>query len=248
MPLFIGLIVVQLLLIAHVVRTGRSYYWIFILLIAPGIGSLAYVVVELLPEWSGSPRARRAARSMRKVVHPGADLKTRERELKLSGSVDAARKFAAELVEAGRYEEAITHYKEALTGLYEDDPDLMLGLAIAQFRNGDFQATVDTLDRLIEKNPDYRSPDGHLIYAQAVEAIGDDDKAREEYKAVAAYYAGAEAKLRYGWFLERHREMDEALAQFREICATAELAPKHYRKSQQQWIREAKSAIQRIAG
>lgn len=246
MPLVILSVVIQIALILHVAKTGRPMYWIFIILIAPGIGSLAYFIVEVLPGLSSDYRARRAMRGVRKTLNPDADLRQRKLEHKLSGSVDAARHLAGELVDSGRYKEAIEHYENALTGLFEHDPDLLLGLATAQFGNGDFEKTRDTLDRLIEHNPDFRSAEGHLLYARACEACGQKDKAREEYEAVTAYYAGAEARARYGKFLETEGDAEAALEQYREILTAAELAPRHFRKAQKQWINEAKSGIGRL--
>lgn len=247
MPILILSVIVQIGLIIHVLRTGRATYWVFIILIAPGIGSLAYVIVELLPGLSGNYRARNAFRGVRKTLNPGGDLRQREKEHKLSGSVDATRHFAGELADNGRYEEAIGHYQRALTGLYEHDPDLLLGLATAQFGNEQFDDARQTLDRLIENNPDFRSSDGHLLYARSLEACGDNEKAREEYVAVAAYYAGAEARLRYGRFLETQGDNEAALAEYEEIMTVADLAPRHYRQAQKSWINEAKAGIQRLS-
>ncbi len=238
---------VQIGLIVHVLRTGRNMYWVFILIIAPGIGGLAYLVVELMPDLMHSWRARRALRAVKKTLDPGADLRQRQRQHRLSGSVDAARHLAGELIASGRYAEAIQHYESALTGLYEHDPDLMLGLAIAQFSDERFEEARDTLDLLREKNPDFKSPEGHLLYARATEACGDDVKALEEYKAVAAYFAGAEARVRYGQILERLGDDDAARAEYEEIIDVAELAPRHYRKAQREWITQAKDGIKRLA-
>jgi hypothetical protein len=246
MPIALSAII-QVALIVHVVKTGRPYYWIFIIMI-PGIGPLAYAVVELLPELTGSFRGRRAIRTVKKTLDPGGDLRQRERELRLSGSVDATRHLANELIENGQYEQAIEHYENALTGLYEHDPDLLLGLATAQFGNEQFEDARQTLDRLIEHNPDYRSADGHLIYARANEACGNIDKALEEYEAVSAYYAGAEAQLRYGKLLEETGDRDKALEQYEDIVNAAELAPRHYKKAQREWIREAREGISRLSG
>ncbi len=246
MPLLVLAVLVQIALIVHVLRTGRPMYWVLILLIAPGIGGLAYFIAELLPELSSDYRARRAMKRVKKTLNPDADLRRHEKELKLSGSVDAARRVAGELVESERYAEAIEHYENALTGLYEHDPDLLLGLATAQFGNAQFDDARSTLERLIEHNPDYRSPEGHLLYARTLEQCGDDEKARVEYDAVSAYFAGAEARLRYGQFLEKLGDKAEALEQFEEIVNGAELAPRHFRKAQKRWISEAKAGIGRL--
>ncbi len=166
----------------------------------------------------------------------------------MSGSVDATRHLAGELIDNGQYQQAIVHYEQALTGLYEHDPDLLLGLATALFGNDQFDEARQALDRLIEHNPDFKSAEGHLIYARANEPCGDHDKALEEYSAVAAYYAGAEAQLRYGLALERQGDNAGALERFEEIIAAAELAPQHYKKAQREWIGEARNGIQRITG
>ena len=238
---------VQIGLIVHVVRTGRSMYWVFILIIAPGIGGLAYLIVELLPDLMHNRRARGAVRGITKTLNPGAELRHRQRAHQLSGSIDAARHLASELVESGRYVEAIEHYESALTGLYEHDPDLMLGLASAQFGNEQYEDARTIMELLIEKNPNFRSPEGHILFARAVEACGDDEKALDEYKAVASYYAGAEARLRYGLILERLGNGEAAQAEYEEIVTAADLAPPHYRKAQREWINAAKDGIKRLA-
>ena len=187
------------------------------------------------------------------IIGPGLAAKEKPVDLELllaadvSGSVDAARHLASEMIDKGQYQQAIVKLEEALTGLYETDPDLMLSLATAQFGNDQFEDAMHTLDRLIEHNPDFRSADGHLIYARSVEQCGDTEKALEEYEAVAAYYAGAEAKLRFGQLLEKTGDTDKALQQYSDIINAAELAPKHYQKAQREWISAAREGFRRLA-
>jgi hypothetical protein len=190
--------------------------------------------------------ARSAIRGIRKRLDPEADIRRHKKMHKLSGSVDAARHLAGELVASGRFDEAIRHYEEALKGLYEHDPDLLLGLAQAQFGHGEFSKAQATLNTLIEHNPDFRSQDGHLIYARSAEECGDLEKAEEEYKAVATYYSGAEAEIRYARLLEKVGKASEALPVYQDVVTAAELAPRHYRKAQKAWIAEAREGIKRL--
>lgn len=241
-------VILQIALVVHVFRTGRAVYWVYIIVFVPVVGSAAYLIVEVLPELFGHRRTRSALREIRKTLDPDADIRRHEKLHKLSGSVDAARHLAGELVAAGRYEDAIRHYEEALKGLYEHDPDLLLGLAQAQFGNGEFAKAQATLDALIEHNPDFRSQEGHLIYARSAEESGDLEKAEEEYKGVAAYYSGAEAKIRYARLLEKVDKPNEALSVYQDVVAAAELAPRHFRKAQKAWISEARDGIKRLGG
>jgi hypothetical protein len=245
-PIIILSVIVQIALVVHVMRNGRPVYWIYLIVFMPVVGSIAYFIVEILPELSGNRHARGAIRSIRKSLDPEADIRQHAKLHKLSGSVDAARRLAGELTASGRYTEAIQHYEEALAGLYEHDPDLLLGLAQAQFGNSEFAKARQTLETLIDKNPEFRSADGHLLYARSIEACGDLQKAEEEYRAVSAYYAGAEARLRFARLLEQLDQPAEALVVYEDVVTTADLAPRHYRKAQKEWIAEAKSSIKRL--
>ncbi len=84
-------------------------------------------------------------------------------------------------------------YQTCLTGVFADDPKLLLGYARAQFEAGDAAGTRATLDDLIQKNPEFKSADGHLLYARALEAEGNVEKALSEYATLAEYFPGAEA-------------------------------------------------------
>jgi len=237
---------IQIALVIHVFRTGRPVYWAFVIFFLPAIGSIAYAVVELLPEFAGSIRGQRALRGVKKTLNPGAELRQRERQLGLSGSVDAARHLARELIESGRFADAALHYENALTGLYEHDPDLLLGLAEAQFGDERYEDAQHTLERLNEHNPDYRTGPGHLLYARTLEKNDDLEAAENEYGAVARYFAGAEANVRYGRLLEKLGRPDEALAQYEEVLLSTDVAPRHYRKAQRRWIAEARESARRI--
>jgi len=246
MPYLILMYAVQIGLIVHVLKTGRPPYWCFVLLMAPGIGALAYIIVEILPNLQNDMRARRALRGVRRTLNPDGDLRRRQIEHQLSGSVDAARHLATELMEKGRYGEAVTHYRTALSGIYEHDPDLLLGLATAQFGDGDAAGCKQTLDTLKETNPEYRSPDGHLLYAKTLQELGDLERAEEEYSSLAGYYPGVEARIRYAQLLERVDKQEAAREEYAGIIAAAELAPRHFRKAQKEWLAAAKTGAARL--
>ena len=244
--LFIVSLLIQAGFIIHVIKTGRNQLWIWVLVI-PGLafaGILAYIVVEILPELFRSRAARRPARGLRKARDPGADLRRYENEARVAGNVASRQRYAEELVRHGRYDEGIAQYREALTGLYEHDPNLMLGLAQAQFGKGDAAGARATLDELIRLNPEFRSPVGHLLYARALEAEGNVQKAMEEYRVLATSYPGAEAAVRYAQLLQAQGERAEAQRVARELLEQARIAPGHYRRAQRTWLEAAQRLLQ----
>ncbi len=227
---------IQAALIVHCIKTGRNFLWIWVLLLLPGAGPLAYVAVEIIPDLFRSRAAQRTARGFKKAIDPGADLRRFENEARVAGNVASRQRYADELTRHGRYDEAIAQYRSALTGLYEHDPNLLLGVARAQFGKGDAASARATLDDLIRLNPDFRSPEGHLLYARALEQEGNTDKALEEYRALAPAYPGAEAAVRYAQLLLAKGRREEAQKVARELLEQARIAPGHYRRAQKPWL------------
>jgi hypothetical protein len=236
-------LVIQVVLIVHVVRTGRNQIWIWILVLLPLAGPIAYIAAELLPDLFRSRAAQRAGRGLRRAMDPGRDLRRYANEVQVAGNVASRQRYAEELVRHQQYDEAILQYRGALTGLYEHDPNLMLGLAQAQFGKGDPAAARTTLDELIRQNPDFRSPDGHLLYARALEAEGNVQKALEEYAVLAPSYPGAEAAVRYAQLLKAQGRLTEAQKVVRELLEQARIAPRHYRRAQQPWLDAAQRLL-----
>ena len=176
-------------------------------------------------------------------MDPQGDLRRYESEARLAGNVASRQRYAEELARHARYDEAIAQYREALSGLYEHDPNLMLGLAQAQFGKGDARAARQTLDELIKENPTFRSPAGHLLYARALAAEGDIPKALEEYRVLAPSYAGAEAAVRYAQLLAAQGQHAEAQRVARELLEQARIAPGHYRRAQREWLEAAQRLL-----
>jgi hypothetical protein len=234
-------LLIQVGFIVHVIKTGRNTMWIWVLII-PGValpGMIAYLLVEILPELMRSRGARRTARGMRKAFDPGGDLRRFESEAQVTGNVASRQRYAEELVRHARYDEAISVYRQTLSGLYEHDPNLLLGLARAQFGKGDAPAARATLDELMARNPDFRSPEGHLLYARALEAEGNADKALEQYRELAPQFPGAEASVRYAQLLKAQGRGGEAARVARELLEQARIAPAHYRRAQRSWLESA---------
>src|SRR5512138_579245 len=236
MLFFVLSIVIQVLLIVHCIKTGRNTIWIWVLALLSYAGIIAYVAAELIPDLLGSRTARRAGRNMKKVLDPTADLRRYENEARVRGNTESLQNYARELARQGRHDEAIAQYRKALTGLYEHDPGIMLGIAQAQFGKGDAMGARQTLDELIRLNPDFRSPQGHLLYARSLEGEGNVAKALEEYKVLATSYPGAEAGARYAQLLKSQGRAQEARKIAQEMLEASRIAPEHYRRAQKEWL------------
>ena len=102
---------------------------------------------------------------------------------------------------------------------------------------------VKSLESLQTHNPDFRSAEGHLLYARALEAEGQIDNAIREYSAVSGYFPGVEARYRLALALAGAGKDAAAGSEFESILNDAKLAPPHFRKSQKTWIDAVKQEM-----
>ena len=238
MPIYLTYFI-QILLVIHVLKTGRDRYWIWLLLFLPLIGGVAYLVVEIIPEFKSSISGQRTRRGVRNLIDPGADIRAQAAAWEQSPNADNGRHYAQALLAAGRAAEAGEILDEALGGFFKTDPALMLLKAQALFDQENWEASLATLETLQEHNPDLRSPEGHLLYARVLEKTGRHEDAISEFRSVAAYYPGAQGRFLFALALKNAGQEKEAAEEFRNMIRDAELAPAHFRKSEKNWLDQA---------
>lgn len=236
MPIFgLLLLLAQISCAVHAGRTGRPYYWLYIIMIVPVAGMGAYFVMEILPELMNSGPARQAASGVARAIDPGKGVREAMKRLAITPTADNKARLAAEYLAGGQPEAAVPLYREVLTGVHETDPAMMLGLARALFAQGELAETQAVLETLRRANPDYSSAEGHLIYARSLELQGQTEAALREYGALVSYYPGQEARCRCAVLLHQSGRTAEAKRLFEEICQLIEYGPRHQRRTQREW-------------
>lgn len=243
MPFFILSLIVQVALVVHVLKTGRNTLWVFVLIFAPLIGTLAYIIVELLPEWTNSRGARAARRNLTRVVNPNKDLQAASDRLAVANTAQNAIILAEECMRKSRFAEAKELYAGALKGLYADDPVLLMGLARAHFALGEFEGVVQRLSELKDSNPSHTSAEGHLLFARAQQELGHRAEAIEEYEALVKYYPGPEPVCRLALMLKADGRQEEATALFKRVMAESKTAGRHYNDIHKDWLKMAKQEL-----
>jgi hypothetical protein len=243
MQLGLILVLVDVLCVVHAAKTGRFWPWGAVILALPGFGALAYFLMEIMPEWLGSPQGQQARRRVGKKLDPGKNYRVLTDQLEVADTIANRAVLAEECLELGKFEEAQRHYEQILALPMGDEAIFVLGKARAEFGLGHAAETVATLDKLRERWPDYQSAEGHLLYARALEESGRAEEALFEYQAVANYYAGAQARARYGLLLDKVGQHAEAKTVLTEVLARYKRVPRYVRRMQSEWIARAEKAL-----
>jgi len=243
MPLLILSFIIQLVLVIHILKTGRPQQWIWLVIAVPVIGSIAYFVVELLPSFLNTNKGYKAQKNFQKIVNPEKDFNEALNDYEITDTVKNTKALADECMNKGMYEDAEELYKKALTGMYKHDPHLLIGLAESSFQLGKYEEVKSALNLLMEKNENYENKEMHLLYAKALEGLGEDQSALEVYEALETYSPGPEALFSYA-MLQRKVGNEEACTNLlQQILRVAKISGKHHNNLFKEWIKLAKAEL-----
>jgi hypothetical protein len=234
-PITVVFWLVQLCLIVHVLRTGRPYWWIWILFVAPLIGGLAYLVIELAPDLRGAGGFLEGLKPRKWRI---SDCR---RQLEEADTVRNRLALASELSEAGLAREAHDVAVQCLQGVFRDDARTLV--AVARFKAGisahaeglALLAKVDTTgDRLL-------AIDLGLVRGDCLAGLGRFPEAEKAYRGVMDRYIGEAARAGLAEVCERTGRGEEAAALWGEIRARYRTAGPGWRRTERKWYRLAKA-------
>ncbi len=241
---------VEVICLVHVFKTGRPYWWFWVIFVGSLVGCVVYFIVEILPDLQSSRPVKQFRSDFSRLgaesvflEKPVRRLGELEDELTVSDTLRNRQALAQGQLAAGRCEEAIETYRSCLTGVYADDAALTAELGYALFLVGSYAEAKQALEKVEQIDPTFRPHDRRLLYTRTLEGLDEVDAAIEEYSTLARQYPGEEARCRYAMLLARAGREGEAIRQFEELLATVDRSPGYYRRSQKAWIAIARQNL-----
>lgn len=243
MPILGALVLlIQFCFACHVFKTGRPYWWMFIIMAFPVMGCVVYYFVEVFPGSREHRKALKTVRAIARAVQPDAELKKRAEELAICGSLDNRIALAAECMSHRMYAEAQRLYESCLEGAYANDGTILLGLARAAVEGGDWRKAEQALGRLEVAAPKLRPLEARLLQARVHEGVAELDRALAVYREILPAFVGLEARYRYGRLLLRLGRHDAAMEAFAEVAKHAKRFASSL-EEEEQWAAAARQAI-----
>jgi hypothetical protein len=240
-------IVIAIFFASHAIRSGQDKYWLWILFAFPLLGSAVYAVSIWLPEARHSRQGHQVVRGVRQLLDPTRELRDAQEALDVAATPANRLRLADALLGGGRASEAVVQYQAVLSGIYANDTQIQIKLSRALLEAGKPNDARELLDRLIREHPTLKSPEGHLIYARAVAALGDRAKAREEFESLVTYYAGMEARAHYAEVLLAWKDTPRCRELLDETNKLAKRMPGAARDINRDWLARLKKVESALA-
>jgi hypothetical protein len=231
----------QLGLIVHVFKTGRPYYWFLILLMAPAIGGIAYVLVELLPDLNASgasfswkPRAWR--------------IRELRAELEESDTVKLRLALAAELSAAQLPDEACATVEECLRGVFRDDPHTLASVARYRLEAGKTPEALAALDQIKIESDRLLATQVAVLRGRALVTTGRHAEAQAALRTVEGSLYGEEPRYFLAVSLAQTGQLAEARELWLDIQKRFRRASRGWRRTEKRWFKLAGERLAETKG
>ncbi len=245
MPLLGAIVLlIQFCFAYHALKTGRPYWWLFVIMGFPIMGCVIYYFVEVFPRTRESAKAERAINKvvsdLSRAIDPEKELRQRIAETDLNPSIDNRIALARECVASSMPGEAVKLYRSCLAGSFAKDPNIRFGLLEAELAAGECTAARGTAETLLRENAGFKDGDVRLLLARALEKSGDVNAAEGAYADAVKAFRGEEARYRYAAMLKSLGQTERANVLYRELIKNTERSPRFYQDAQSDWIKAAR--------
>ena len=224
-------VVLQLLAIIHFIRRRPDTYWLWIILMFGGFGALAYIFIEVIPDFG-------LLRSSFQVFPRRKRIKQLEGMIVDNPSIGNYEELGDLYLDDGQFVKARECFDKVLAREESIDPLYRRGLCAIALN--DFQAAVADLEKVTARDGKYDYQRAAGLQAYALGKIGERDKASTLFAEVTETSTLSETQYNYASFLAETGRPAEAREWTERILRKKATMPDYIRRRERPWFRKAK--------
>jgi len=230
--------ILQGIAIVHFIRRRPDTYWLYIILIGGGLGAIAYIFVEVLPDF-GLLRQSFKVFPRRRRIH---ELEAIILDNPSAGNYE---ELADLYLEERKYQRARECYDKAISSR-TDSPDPFYRRGLAEIELHDFPAAVSDLERVVSKDRKYDFHRAAGLLAHAYARTGQPEKADALFRQTVQISNLSETYLNYASFLAELGRTAEAREWTQRILAKKPTLPGYLKRRERPWFRKASSLLKQL--
>lgn len=202
----------QLLCIVHAVRNRKDSFWIWIIIIVPYVGGLAYLLVEILPGLLAGRGARELGANLASFVRPGAKTEQLRQKAEYSATHNNLVEYADALFGDGEYAKALEIYRGRNQGHFQGDRGLVYKIALAEYELGNYAEAGRCLEGIIDREGGSPGSAREILLSLLIlERTGEEEACRKEYERLIELKGNIAFELQYLRYLARLGRAEAAL-------------------------------------
>ncbi|MBD0830640.1 tetratricopeptide repeat protein [Aestuariibaculum sediminum] len=191
--------------IYHMYKNGNPYYWVFVILFLPLVGSIIYLITQVYNKRD----AEKIQDGIVAIINPTKKIKDLEKRLRFSETYQNRVNLADAYMENKDYANAIFHYLEAVKDKSQNHFYIIKKLIEAYYTIEDYD-NVLVYAKMIKDNPEFEKSKAQFLYGLAQDKLGDFEAAETNLKQINIRYSFYEERLQLAKILLERQKTNEA--------------------------------------
>ena len=209
---FYFIIALQGFCLYHLFRYRNSFYWVFVILFLPLLGSIIYLITQVYNRRS----AEKIQDNLVSIINPTKKIKDLENRLQFTETYQNRVDLADALMDIKDYQNAITHYLKALEDNIQNDLYATKMLLECYFNIENYESVIKYAER-IKENTEFKKSRSQFLYGLALEKTDRLEEAETHLRAIDVRYSFYEERFIFAKFLMERNKVEEAKAILDEI-------------------------------
>jgi len=222
----------------HCFVNKNPYYWFFVILFLPALGSILYLLINVFQKRD----IEKVQDGITSVINPTKKITDLEKKLKFAETFENKVALADAYLDAEVYDKAEELYKSSLIGTFEKDFYVNSNLIEALYYSSQFENVLMNV-RIIKDSPKFKKSKASFLYALALEKTGSVELAEEHLVQFDSPYNRYQERLELAKFHIRNGAIDKARLILEEIAIESEGMSKASFKQNRILINKAKELL-----
>jgi hypothetical protein len=230
-------VLLQALAIVHFVRRRPDTYWLWIILVFGGLGALAYILVEVIPDV-------RLLRGAFQVFPRRKRIKALEAAIIDNPSIGNYEELGDLYLDDKQYARARECFDKVIAR--SDGIDPFYRRALAELALNDYQAAAADLAQVVARDPKYDYQRAAGLHAHALARTGERENAAALFAEVTKTSTLSETQYHYASLLADEGRTAEAREWAERILRKKATMPDYIRRRERPWFRSARALLKRL--
>jgi hypothetical protein len=230
-------VVLQALAVIHFVRRRPDTYWLWIILVFGGLGALAYILVEVIPDV-------RLLRGAFQVFPRRKRIKALEAAIIDNPSIGNYEELGDLYLDDKQYARARECFDNVIAR--SDGIDPFYRRALAELALNDYQAAAADLAKVVARDPKYDYQRAAGLHAHALARNGERESAAALFAEVTKTSTLSETQYHYASLLADEGRTPEAREWAERILRKKATMPEYIRRRERPWFRSARALLKRL--
>lgn len=215
------IVALQVYCIYHLIKNRNQYYWIFLILFIPAIGSAIYLFTQVYNKRD----VEKIQEGVTAVLTPTKKIKDLEKVLEFSNTYLNRINLAEAYFEMKDFDNAIKHYEVALEDKDQNNFFVIKDLISAHYHTKNYERAVFYGDQ-IKEDSEFKGKNAQFLYGLALNEVGRAVEAEEQLRQVNQRYSNYNERLALAKFLQNKGKEEDAI----EILNDLKTESEHFTK------------------